>query len=80
MSTFSGGYGPEEEDGGGWDGLVPTKSERIAESAQQQRQQERALLVEALDLVPRMSDDDPIAPALADWCHKVRAAIAEAAS
>lgn len=38
------------------------------------------LLVEALDLVPRMRDDDPIAPALADWCRKVRAAIAEATS
>lgn len=35
----------------------------------------RALLVEALDLVPRISDDDPMAPALADWCRKVRATI-----
>lgn len=31
-----------------------------------------ALLDEALDLVPRMSDDDPIAPALVDWCRRVR--------
>jgi hypothetical protein len=28
MSTFSGDYGPEEEDGAGWGGLVPTKEER----------------------------------------------------
>lgn len=31
-----------------------------------------ALLREALDLVPRMSEDDPIAPALADWCYRAR--------
>lgn len=37
----------------------------------------RALLLEALDLVPRMSDDDPMAPALADWCGRVRAALSE---
>jgi hypothetical protein len=35
----------------------------------------RELLVEAMDLVPRMSDDDPIAPALAEWLRKVRAAV-----
>jgi len=35
------------------------------------------LLLEALDLVPRMSDDDPMAPALADWCGRVRAALSE---
>lgn len=28
MSTFSGGYGREEEDGGGWDGLVESSKER----------------------------------------------------
>lgn len=28
MSTFSGDIGPEEEDGGGWGGLIPTKAER----------------------------------------------------
>lgn len=38
----------------------------------------RALLGESLDLVPRMSDDDPIAPALADWCTRVRVALAKA--
>jgi hypothetical protein len=31
-----------------------------------------ALVREALDLVPRMSDDDPIAPALAAWCTRAR--------
>ena len=36
------------------------------------------LLIEALDLVPRMSDDDPIAPALAEWCRKARTVIAKA--
>lgn len=38
---------------------------------------ERGQLVAALrtllDLCPRMSDDDPIAPALADECRNVRA-------
>lgn len=29
-----------------------------------------SLIVEALDLIPRMSDDDPIAPALRDWCRR----------
>ena len=36
-----------------------------------------AKLEEALDLVPRISDDDPIAPALADWCRAVRALLAK---
>lgn len=36
------------------------------------------LLNEALDLVPRMSEDDPIAPALAEWCQRVRAVVAKA--
>lgn len=31
MSTFSGDIGPEEEDGGGWGGLVPTRAEREEE-------------------------------------------------
>lgn len=35
----------------------------------------RVLLEEALDLVPRMNDDDPIAPALADWCARVRSTL-----
>lgn len=34
MSTFSGGYGPEEEDGAGWDALAPTKAELRAEARQ----------------------------------------------
>ena len=33
MSTFSGNIGPEEEDGAGWGGLVPTKAEREQERA-----------------------------------------------
>lgn len=33
----------------------------------------RVLLVEALDMVPRISDDDPMAPALREWCREVRA-------
>ena len=37
-----------------------------------------AALREFIDLCPRMSDDDPIAPALADACNKARAAIAAA--
>lgn len=36
------------------------------------------LLTEALDLVPRMSEDDPIAPALAEWCQRVRTVVAKA--
>ena len=34
-----------------------------------------SLIDEARDLCPRMSDDDPIAPALADWCRRARAAL-----
>lgn len=34
----------------------------------------RELIAEALDLIPRMSEDDPIAPALAEWCAKARRA------
>lgn len=37
----------------------------------------RELLSEALDLVPRISDDDPMAPALADWCHRASATLHE---
>lgn len=37
-----------------------------------------ALLQEADDLLPRVSEDDPIASALADWMRKARAAIARA--
>ena len=33
------------------------------------------LLRDALDLVPRISGDDPMAPALADWCRQARAAL-----
>ena len=36
---------------------------------------QNALLVEALDLVPRISDDDPMAPALAEWCRKVKSVL-----
>lgn len=38
----------------------------------------RGTLSEAMDLVPRISDDDPMAPALAEWCRGVRAALAKA--
>lgn len=38
MSTYSGGIGPEEEDGAGWDGLLPSKAERDEEKAQHRRQ------------------------------------------
>lgn len=33
MSTFSSNIGPEEEDGAGWGGLVPTKAERALVAA-----------------------------------------------
>ena len=39
MSTFSGGYGPEEEDGAGWDGLVPTRAEREEEKRWERERQ-----------------------------------------
>ncbi len=32
-----------------------------------------------LDLLPRISDDDPMAPALADWCSGIRRAMLAAA-
>lgn len=38
---------------------------------------QHGMLVEALDLVPRISDDDPMAPALAEWCRNVRALLAK---
>lgn len=31
------------------------------------------LLAEGIDLVPRVSDDDPMATTLLDWCRRVRA-------
>lgn len=37
------------------------------------------LVVEALDLVPRISDDEPMATTLLDWCRRARTAIAKAA-
>lgn len=36
---------------------------------------ERELLEEALDLVSRISDDEPMATTLMAWCKKVRAAL-----
>lgn len=36
MSTFSSDIGPEEEDGAGWGGLVPTAEERRAEKREAQ--------------------------------------------
>lgn len=36
MSTFSSDIGPEEEDGAGWDGLVPTAKECRAEKREAQ--------------------------------------------
>jgi hypothetical protein len=53
-------------DDGGLHGLTPLYAEPPRSTA---------LLTEALDLVPRISDDDPMAPALAEWCGKVRAAL-----
>ena len=42
-------------------------------SGTRQLERDRAELIagltEALDLVPRISDDDPMAPALAQWCR-----------
>ena len=35
----------------------------------------KALLEEALDLVPRIDDDDAMATALLDWCRRVRVAL-----
>jgi len=40
-----------------------------------ERHEERELLAEALDLVPRISDDDPMATTLLDWCRRARAAL-----
>lgn len=46
---------------------------RLEEGAPQMQ----ALLTEALDLAPRVSDDDPMAPALAEWCRRARALLHE---
>ena len=40
-----------------------------ARSLERDRAELIAGLTEALDLVPRISDDDPMAPALAQWCR-----------
>ena len=37
------------------------------------------LLIEVDDLLPRISGDDPMAPALADWLRRVRAVLKGAA-
>lgn len=44
MSTFSGNIGPEEEDGAGWGGLVPTKAERAQEALEFEARRGRALV------------------------------------
>ena len=44
-------------------------STHLARSLEQDRAELIAGLTEALDLVPRISDDDPMAPALAQWCR-----------
>lgn len=46
---------------------------RLEEGAPQMQ----ALLTEALDLAPRVSDDDPMAPALTEWCRRARALLHE---
>jgi len=33
------------------------------------------LIEEALDLIPRMSEEDPIAPALQEWTEKAKEAV-----
>jgi hypothetical protein len=37
-----------------------------------------ALLVTALDLVPHMNADDPLVPALLDWCRDASAVLMKA--
>lgn len=37
------------------------------------------VLRQALDLIPRVSADDPVVPALADWCSLARNTIRDAA-
>lgn len=44
MSTFSSNIGPEEEDGAGWGGLVPTKAERAQEALEFEARRGRALV------------------------------------
>jgi hypothetical protein len=53
---------------------TPEQLARIREAASKQN----ALLIEALDLVPRISDDEPMAPALAEWCRNARLLLARA--
>ena len=48
MSTFSGNIGPEEEDGGGWGGLVESKAERREREARE-RELHKARLQGRLD-------------------------------
>ena len=45
MSAFSGGYGPEEEDGAGWEALAPSKAELQAEARQAALERAAALVV-----------------------------------
>lgn len=44
VSTFSSNIGPEEEDGAGWGGLVPTKAERAQEALELEARRGRALV------------------------------------
>jgi hypothetical protein len=41
VSTFSGNIGPEEQDGGGWEGLAPTQAEREEEKCWERERQAR---------------------------------------
>lgn len=54
------------------------RDERIYELTRQ-RDEMSETLRDFIDLCPRVNDDDPIAPALADTCRKARAALAKVA-
>ena len=74
--TGEDGDPPDAAGVGGWVGACSwcnsTGLKAVADELAKRRTAQD-LLTEALDLVPRISGDDPMAPALADWCRKVRA-------
>ena len=78
--TGEDGDPPDAAGVGGWIGTCSwcngTGLKAVADEVRK-GQRTKTLLTEALDLVPRISGDDPMAPALAEWCRKVRTSVQE---
>lgn len=77
MSTFSGDIGPEEEDGGGWEGLVPTREERERERHMHDAKRLEELCIEAMERESKRAYErfDSLAFAAGFWAgvHSIEA-------